>query len=42
MCNSGRVPTIQAADTITGLRENVADIYSKHGINGLLRDSVDW
>ena len=26
----------RAADTITGLRENVADIYSKHGINGLL------
>ncbi len=36
MCNSGRAPTIRAADTITGLRENVADIYSKHGINGLL------
>jgi len=26
----------RAADTIAGLRENVADIYSKHGINGLL------
>jgi DNA polymerase (family X) len=26
----------RAADTIAGLRENVADVYSKHGINGLL------
>lgn len=26
----------RAADTIAGLQENVADIYSSHGINGLL------